>query len=473
MFDLAELSALTSRLGDVVAGIDADALDGSEAVEAFDQLDLLERLAAAGKSLVAAAVERTEAWRGTGARDAVGFLAARSKSTRAEMRDALAVAARVGDAPLLDIALRTGEVTVTQAADIAAAVAEHPDTEAELVELAPRVTPRELRARCVEVLARDKGADEQHERARSGRSASATVGRDGVWQFRARLPVIDGALVDKALDHFQTEIFDAARQRGSRDPFEAYRADALVAMARAAMGGGAGVAECDVDPPVGEASGPHDTAPAPSTRRRRRSRVRARGRSSSIRHAIVVAVPHSLFTPGGMQAGETCQVPGVGPVPASVVHELLEHDPIVKAVVTRGRDITALATLTRTIKEDLRLAVRVANEHTCAVPGCTNARFLELDHELEFHKGGPTSFDNLRPLCSFHHHQRTRENYELKGRPGDYRWYAPDGTLLAADRPPEGPVEGPPGRPPDESPISTQPPPERSVAAAASSAGPR
>ena len=419
MFDA---RAIETALRDLVVRLDPERIDDQTALDAVDTLDRIERLAAAGKALAAARVERSDIWRGKGSRDAIGFLATRTRSPYARIRDGISVTDRLGDLPLLDRALRGGELTIDQAADIAAAAGAHPDTEAELVALAATATRRQLKARCVEIQAEGDGAEQQHRRARAERSMSSTVGRDGIWRGSVRLPTIDGAYLDKALDFFQTQIFDQARQNGDRDPFDAYRADALVAMARAAMGED-GPCTCTHDhrdddvPDQGGKQG----------RRRRR-------RSSSTRHAIIITVPHTTFLSGRPLAGQTCQIPGVGPVPVSVVHDLLADDPIIKAIVTKGRDITALATLTRSLKDDLRLAVLAANDLQCGVPTCDNLRFLEIDHEWEFHKGGPTSYDNLRPLCSHHHRQRTQHNYELTGTPGTYQWIAPDGTILAAEQ---------------------------------------
>lgn len=193
-------------------------------------------------------------------------------------------------------------------------------------------------------------------------------------------------------------------------------------MARAALGDDGERVGCSSD--VGDAE-PRSTRP-------RRGVPRAR--SSSVRHAIVVTVPHAAFWRGHTTAGETCEVPGVGTVPVSEVHKLLDDDPIIKTVVTKGRDITALGTATRSIKEDLRLAVALSSDGTCEVPDCEARRFVELDHEWEYHKGGPTTYDNLRPLCTFHHDLRTNHGYELQGTPGNYEWIAPDGTVLAAER---------------------------------------
>ena len=420
MFDI---KGVVTQLEGVLAELDPTALDADTAVEATDVFDHIERLAAAGKALVAGRIDETGAWRKTGARDAIGFLAARTRCPRARVRDGLA-AAQLGSMPLVNQALRGGELTIDGAADIAVAVAEHPEAETELVALARTATTRQLKERCLQILAQGQGAEQQHRRATAERSATSTVGRDGIWRLSTRLPVIDGALVDKTLDYFQTQIFDHARQQGDREPFDAYRADALVAMAQTAMGQDCAGTCTDASD---ETDGQHRSGNR-SKRRRRHTR------SSSIRHAIIITVPHSVFRTGTPGAGETCEVPGVGPVPASQVHQLMNDDPIIKAIVTKGRDITAVATPTRSIKEDLRLAVLAANDLTCAVATCDNMRFLELDHHWEYHKGGPTSYDNLRPLCSYHHDQRTNHDYQLRGTPGTYEWIAPDGTILAAER---------------------------------------
>jgi hypothetical protein len=40
----------------------------------------------------------------------------------------------------------------------------------------------------------------------------------------------------------------------------------------------------------------------------------------------------------------------------------------------------------------------------CAFPGCTRTRFLHAHHVQHWLHGGETSLDNVRLLCSFHHH---------------------------------------------------------------------
>ncbi|MGY6499891.1 MAG: hypothetical protein ACXIVQ_03195 [Acidimicrobiales bacterium] len=428
------LDEIERQLSEVVRGLDAASIDAAAAAALVDRAEQVSRLAGVITAVAAERIEATDAWRGSGARDAVGFVALRTGVPRGRIRDAVAVARSLESLPVLDRAVRHGAVTLDQAADIASAANEHPDTESELVAFAAHATPRQLKERCVEIMARGDGAERQHRRATAERSCSSQTGRDAVWRLSARLPIIDGALVDKALDYFQTQAFDDARRRGEREPYAAYRADALVRMANAALNGGAACTGVDAT------ESEHTTSePAGGSRTRRRRGVPSAG-SSALRHTIVVTVPHTVFTSrcghGQDTAADedTCQVPGVGPVPTSVVHDLIAADPIIKAVVTKGRDITAVATVTRTVLADLRLAVLAANDLHCAVPDCDSTRFLELDHEQLFSADGATSYDNLRPLCSAHHDMRTLHGYELLGRPGAYRWIGPDGTTLAAER---------------------------------------
>ena len=443
MFDMVE--ALAAVLEQAVGEFEPDALEGPEAVELFSAFDRVARLATTGRALCAARIEATEAWRGNGHRDAAGYLAARMGSHRSDAKDAISVGTQAASTTRFGAAVRSGTLSPAQAAELADTLAERPEAEDELLGAAQTATMRELRAACAEVASRGTGAEERHARASEHRYCASSVGRDGQWRLSAGLTVLDGALVEKVLDYFQNEAFDEARAEGRREPFTAYRADALVRMARAAMSGGE-AAPGGLDPSIGDAPDPFDASGSPRRRRRRRGRPRAR--SSTLRHAIIVTVPHTTFLTGSPVEGEVCMVPGVGPVPVAHVQELLADDPIIKCVVTAGRDITATATMSRTIKDDLRLAVLHAHDWVCAVPGCANTRFLELDHEHEYAKSGPTGYRNLRPLCSYHHDQRTNESHELVGAPGAYRWLAPDGTVLAADpeaaHPPTGHHDPPP-----------------------------
>jgi hypothetical protein len=103
-----------------------------------------------------------------------------------------------------------------------------------------------------------------------------------------------------------------------------------------------------------------------------------------------------------MFQGETCEIPGVGPVNARWVQSLL-GDAFVTAIIKHGNDIHTVAHLGRHIPAVVRTALTVAGLE-CCVEGCTCRGYLEMDHSTVDHANrGPTSFDNLDPLCSPDH----------------------------------------------------------------------
>jgi hypothetical protein len=171
-------------------------------------------------------------------------------------------------------------------------------------------------------------------------------------------------------------------------------------------------------------------------------------------HDLVLIVDLAAFRRGNVAAGERCEIKGIGPVPVEIAHQWA-NDAFIKAVITNGRDVTHVAHLGRNLPADVRTALTVLH-NACAVPGCTNTR-VEYDHDTAFAEGGLTNTANLRPLCTYHHRQRTHENYELTGPPGDRIWAGPDGTILAAELIRQDQLEpDPPG--PGEDPRKTSPP---------------
>lgn len=416
-----ELDGLVEALRGIVAGADPGTWSGETALEALDRFDQLARLASAGRALAAGRVADTGSWRTSGHRTAPAFLAARLGVTRAEAAGMVAVAAAVPSLPHLDDAVRAGELSAAAAADIAACATDHPDAERELLAVAATGTLRHLRERCAAVRLRGADGEEHHRRARANRSCTEHIGADGTWTLRAQGAPGDAAVISHTLHELQQVEFDLARGRGERLPFAAYRFDALARMARLARG-----LPVDVPGPDGTIVR-SDTLPAPAVG----------GRPTKLRHSIAVRVDLTALRRGLARPGETCEIPGVGPVPVSVVDDILtDGDPIVTAVVTHGRDVTALATLDRKTKDDLRLAVR-ERDRWCQVPGCRTEWPLELDHAHTVDDRGPDSYDNLRALCRPHHQLRTTGGYELTGPVGARRWLDPDGNVIADDPPPD------------------------------------
>lgn len=77
----------------------------------------------------------------------------------------------------------------------------------------------------------------------------------------------------------------------------------------------------------------------------------------------------------------------------------------------------------------------IARDPTCVFPWCTrNARRCDLDHITPYDGCGPTSTDNLAPLCRRHHRLKTHAGwtYAMTG-PGTYAWRSPHGLAYRRD----------------------------------------
>jgi 5-methylcytosine-specific restriction endonuclease McrA len=218
---------------------------------------------------------------------------------------------------------------------------------------------------------------------------------DGTGRIDMRGPADATARVMAALQPYERDLFRASRDAGRRERSDALAFDALVALTSSAGG------ERDGEP----------------------------GR------AIVVRVDHAAFRRGHTEAGEICEVPGVGPIPVSVA-DRLSDDAILKALIVDGEDVRAVAHLGRTIPARLRTAVEEMFPE-CAVEGCHVNRHLEIDHNVPISEGGPTALWNLRRLCAHHHEYKHAHNLRLEGE-GTRQRFVPRGP------PPEGPA--PPAR---------------------------
>jgi hypothetical protein len=115
---------------------------------------------------------------------------------------------------------------------------------------------------------------------------------------------------------------------------------------------------------------------------------------------------------------------GHGPVSADYLRRLagdarlrrLVTDPLTGQVVDLGR--RAYAPSAR-----LRKAVQATNP-TCTAPGCGQPAIgCEIDHRVEYDRGGRTDQCNLKPLCKLHHDLKTRKRWKVDQNPdGSETW---------------------------------------------------
>jgi hypothetical protein len=100
-------------------------------------------------------------------------------------------------------------------------------------------------------------------------------------------------------------------------------------------------------------------------------------------------------------------------------------DAVLKVIVTKGVEITAVAHAGRTIPAHLRTTLE-CRDPVCIVPGCDIRRGLQIDHRGPWAETRRTSLDNTARLCRWHHYQKSHCGYTYRGAPGAWEWIPPD-----------------------------------------------
>jgi hypothetical protein len=354
-------------------GFDPLCVDGREAAELLAVVSEGERVCGAMKALLARRVDESKVWRESGHRSAAHWVAEATGATVGAAARTLETARALDTLPETDAAFRAGKLSETQAAEVAGAAAADPNTEAELLEAASSTGVKGLRDRCREVRAGAEVDDQAWaRRLHVNRRAHEWTDSDGAYRIEARLAPDAGARFSSAWRAHTDRIFCDARRAGRREPRAAYAADALVALA---------------------SEGPCKPVD------------------------VRVTVDSAALSRGHTQAGERCEITGMGPVPVTTARSLLD-DASVSVMTRGGDDITAVSRPTRTIPVKLRRALE-ARYPTCGVPGCANDQFLEIDHVVALEDHGRTELANLWRLCSHHHRLKTYAGWSVVGTNGD------------------------------------------------------
>ena len=287
MFECVELGEIRQKLGSFSARFDADLLEGADAAAVVKVAAAIENMAASVKAEAARRVGATHAHRRDGHRSAAHQLAHESGIGVGRAKQQVATA--------------------------------DPLAEGRLLEHAERRSLGELREECERVkAAADPDLDATRKRIHAQRSCRRRTTNQGGGEITYRSTLEEANEVWAVVAGFANTQFDLAGVEGRHEPQEAYAADGMLAMARAAAG----------------SSQPTPKVPG----RRVRRPVPAK---------VIFRVDWNAYKRGFVDGEETCDIAGVGPVPVSVVRDLLETDPFVAAVLTDGIDVISVAHLGR------------------------------------------------------------------------------------------------------------------------------
>ena len=378
MFD--RLDQLTTELEACFASMEVDCFDAARAARLVGSGERVRRLGDAIRTIGVGQVERTNGWKGQGAKSISEWLSIETDCAHYEAQSVVVLAGQLQHLPVTQAALRSGTLSGTQAVEVARGAIVAPNTETQLLNLAKHATVRDLRDATNRVVAAATDEVERHKRIHKNRCLKTWTDQDGAFNLKGQMTVANGALVMAALKPIQDEIFKAARKSGAHERPEAYAADALMALC--------------------EKASASDSGSGANTIKTTRPQA-----------VINIRVDIDALKRGHTEHGEVCEIPGVGPIPVSTATEYW-GDAFLKLLVLDGVEIKTVAHMGRHIPAPLRTAVE-ERDRVCQVPKCDMAMGLEMDHIVPFAEGGPASLENLVRLCKRHHLQKTHDGYRL------------------------------------------------------------
>lgn len=382
--DLKRLGEVEEGLAGIVTALDPDVLEPRLAAELVERFARLAKLADAGKALAARRVADSGLWKAEGHRGPGEWLARRSGTTVGGAIADLEAAEAARQLEGVDAALRRGDLSADQARAIAPAAAADPQAEQALLDAAQSEPLQSLRAKARKVQEAAQSDElDRYEAARAGTFFRHFATASGRERLEAELMPDEAAVVLAAMEPHRRRIFDQARRTGRRDATHRYDAEALVAMATASVGR--------------DGSGP--------------------------KPVINLRVDMAAFERGSTEAGETCEIPGIGPVPVAVARAWAD-DAILRVLLVEATDVVAMVNMSR----GPTLAQRIALEErdpVCVVPGCNESFGLEVDHRTPWVDVRRTELHNLNRLCRWHHYLKTHKGWRLEGGPGRWEWLPP------------------------------------------------
>ena len=224
------LQRVADDLRGIVGALEPGCIEGADASRLLGCFVEIERLAAAGKLLMARRVESSNAWRRSGHRSAAAHLAEATGTGLGTAIDALETARRLEALPATEEAVRAGKLSEVQAREITGAAILRPAAERELVEAAGEGSLNVLRLRCRRVRATAEDQNATYESIRRSRYLRHWTDTEGAVRLDARLTPDEGARILAAVKRVSARFAEQARKSGRLEPAAAHAADALAAI---------------------------------------------------------------------------------------------------------------------------------------------------------------------------------------------------------------------------------------------------
>ncbi len=361
---------------------DPELLTGADCARVAEELASSAKACNAASLLAAARAAHLGAHRDRGFHEAASWIAREAGTTRRQAKDALETARSLDRCPRTKEALLAGEVSISQAQEIARAEAESPGAEDDLVEVARTGNLTTLRDEARERRFRSVPPAALHRRQLAARRFRSWRDGLGMVCFEGALPPETGVRFLNRLDRAAQRLRrEATREGRDPEPFERHAADAF-----AALTCGGGTAD----------------------------------RASSGRTELVIVCDLRAWRRGHAHPTEPCHVVGGGPLPVEVAKEL-SADGFLKAVLHDGVEIRTVRHFGRHLKAELKTALDLGPVPAFSGRACVDCGWthhgLEYDHLRPVADGGLTSYENLRARCGPDHRAKTERDRQA-GRLG-------------------------------------------------------
>jgi hypothetical protein len=332
-------------------------------------------------------------------------------------------------------ALEAGEISramvhelITETAHLGGA---RGDAEAALLPWAKRLAPAPFRRKAKQVLEslEKQSLASRHERAMAKRRVTITPARDGMAHLDAYIDAVDAVQIRTGLENAAQE----AREAGDHRTAAQIEADSVVELlldGQITIGGGAGA---------------HGSTTAAV---KQRAPV-----------TVDVLIPAETLAGKNEQAGV---IPGVGVIDPVRARELVALAPSLRRILTDPITgaILDFDRKTYRVPAELKRILKLRDGH-CRAPACSvPPGRTELDHSIDYAKGGTTALWQLAHLCGNHHHLKHEAGWSLRQYlDGVLDWRGPSGRVYRTYPELQLPVPPPPRPDPWAMPDTEEPAP--------------
>ena len=332
------------------------------------------------------------AWMKWSFKSCAEWLAWRSEIGLSAAREKVRTAHALRSLPAISAAFAEGRLSYSKVRALTRVAPMH--DEDLLLAYALSTTAENVEERCRQI--RNVAPESAHHARRAWGNRSLTLWRDegrGLMRLTVEVPIEEGELIARALDYavaageVTTDIDPSAAAESRGRVWQAQQADALVAVVRSYLDGGA----------CGDEGG-----------------------ATADRYQVVVHADAKSLRGG----------PGCADLPLETVKRLMCDCSFVTVFEDANGRPLDVGRKQRTVSTPLRRAL-YARDRGCTFPGCSRKRHVAGHHLEHWIDGGETTPDNMTLLCTYHHRMLHEGGFSIANEADEtLRFITADGRTI-------------------------------------------